>query len=66
MKFLPNIAEVSHAHKMEYLHVFGVSTASGNFEAGITKFILSRHPLQFTNCTEIGFCGTAPLNQLLL
>ena len=34
---------------------------SGNFEAGITKFIVTRPPLKYTH-----FCGTASENQLLL
>jgi hypothetical protein len=55
MKFLHNVAELSHAQRMEYLSVFGVSTTSGYFEARITKFIVCRHPLQFTHCTEIRF-----------
>jgi hypothetical protein len=33
MKFLHNIAEVSHGQKMEYLFVFALSTTSGYFEA---------------------------------
>ena len=34
---------------------------SGNFDAGITKFIVTRRPLQYTH-----FCRTASENQLLL
>jgi len=41
-------------------------TTGGNFEAGITKFTVTRHPLQFTHCQKYGFCSTASENQLLL
>ena len=30
-------------------------TTIGNFEAGITKFIVTTHPPQFTHSTEIRF-----------
>jgi hypothetical protein len=30
-------------------------TTIGNFEAGISKFVVTRHPLQFTHCAELKF-----------
>jgi hypothetical protein len=41
-------------------------TTIGNFEARITKFIVTRRPLQFTHCTEWCFYGTASENQFIL
>jgi hypothetical protein len=42
-------------------------TIIGNFEAGITKFIVTRLPLYNLNIALIkGFCGTASENQLFL
>jgi hypothetical protein len=32
---------------------FEPDTTIGKFEAGIMKFIVTTHPLQFTHCTEI-------------
>jgi hypothetical protein len=51
--------------KWSYMHM-EPDTTSGNSEAEITKFIVTKRPLQFTHCTEIGFFGTACENQLLL
>jgi len=43
-------------HKKWNTYVYLESdTISGNLEAGITKFIVTRHPLQFTHHTEIQF-----------
>jgi len=54
MKFLHTIAEVflflMHKKWNSYLY-FESDTTSANFEAGITKFVVTRHPLQFTHCT---------------
>ena len=69
MKFLHTIAEVLLylMHKKWSTYVYLESdTTSGNFKVGITKFIVTTRPLQFTHCTEKGFCGTASENQLLL
>jgi len=39
---------------MEYVYLES-NTMSRNFGAGITKFIVTRRPLQFTHCTEVRF-----------
>jgi hypothetical protein len=38
-------------------------TTFGNFEAGISKFVVTRRPLQFTHCAEIRFCGAPYKNK---
>jgi len=58
MKFVHIIAEVL-LHLMQekwntYMYLES-DTTSGNFEARIMKFIVTRRPLQFTHCTEKRF-----------
>jgi len=69
MKFLHTLPEVflDIMHKKWNMYLYLESdTKSGNFEAGITKFIVTRHPLEFTHCTEMRFLWHASENQLLL
>ena len=58
MKVLLATAEVflylMHKKWNSYLYLES-ETTSGNSEAGITKFIVTRHPLQFIHYTEIRF-----------
>jgi len=52
-KILHAIADVflylTHKKRNNYVYLESDTTA-GNFEAGITKFIVARLPLQFTHC----------------
>ena len=57
-KLLHTIAEVLLylMHKNGVLtYIWSLDTTSGNFEVGITNFIVTMCPLQFTHCTEIRF-----------
>lgn len=68
MKFLHTLAvflDLMHKKWNTYIYLES-DTKSGNFEAGITKFIVTRRPLQFTHCTEMRFFSNAYENQLLL
>ena len=58
MKLLHTIAEVllylMHKKWSTYVHLES-DTTSANFKVGITKFIVTTRPLQFTHCTGIKF-----------
>jgi len=55
MEVLHTTAEIflylMHKKWNSYLYLES-GTTSRNFEAGITKFIVTRCPLQFTHCTK--------------
>jgi hypothetical protein len=55
-KFLHTIAEdflyLMHKKWKSYMYLER-DTTIGNFEAGISKFVIARHPLQFTQCAKI-------------
>jgi hypothetical protein len=49
-----------HKNWKSYMYL-ELDTTIGNFEARILKFVITRHPLQFTHCTEIRFFLALPL-----
>jgi len=68
MKFLHTIADVflylMHKKWNTYVYLESDTTVE-NFEARIMKFIVTRHPLQFTHCTEIRFLGPCLLKSFV-
>jgi hypothetical protein len=62
-KFLHTIAEgflyLMHKKCKSYVYLEPDATI-GNFEVGISTFLITRRPLQFTHCAEIRFLRRSP------